>query len=484
MPLVLDDTIAAIASPPGAAPRGILRISGPHAIGCAEAVFRPDDGETSLAALRWATAVAGRFHVLGLRAALPGEVFVWPGPRSYTGQTVVEFHTLGSPPLLQALLRAVCESGARPAGPGEFTLRAFLKGRIDLTQAEAVAGVIDAADPAQLDVALAQLAGGLAQPLAQLRAGLVDLLADLEAGLDFPDEDLPFLDHRHLLASLATMTQSVGRLQARMESRTLVAELPRVVLVGLPNAGKSRLFNALTGARALVCDLPGTTRDYLTARLDLDGSGCLLIDTAGHEEPLLKPPQPARAASQDGVADRFRDELETPGTGPDTDLHRAAMAMTEDQHRGADLELWCLDASCERTDAERSQLDRHEDRRLVVFTKVDATIVLAPELAARGLATSSVTGAGLDALRRAIRERLASLSTATAVSGTSARCRDALRRAGESLRRATGLAQEGRPEELLAAEIRTALDEIGQVAGHVYTEDVLEVIFGRFCVGK
>lgn len=454
MPLILDDTIAAIASPPGAGARGIVRVSGPDAVGCALAVFRPAQ---AIAAMARPSAVSGEFRLPSWGAALPGEVFVWPERRSYTGQAVVEMHTLGSPPLLQSLLHAVCAAGARLAGPGEFTLRAFLTGRIDLTQAEAVAGVIDAADPAQLDTALAQLAGGLARPLAGLRSELLDLLAELEAGFDFPDEDLPFLDRASLVARLAAVREAVGRLQSQVQSRAVANDLFRVVLVGSPNVGKSSLFNALTGARALVSELPGTTRDYLAARLDLDGAACLLIDTAGHE----------RARAECG-----------------SDLLQAALAMTEEQGHEADLRVLCLDASRALNAAERAILARPDDRRIVVLTKTDAALAQVPGLPEGALLTSSVARGGLGALRGAIRARLVARPRAAAVAGTAARCRESLHLAGESLERALRLADGAEAEELLAAEIRAALEEIGKVAGQVYTEDLLEVIFSRFCIGK
>ena len=197
----LDDTIAAIASPPGGGARGIVRLSGPGLRACLEECFRPSP-PAPLATLTRPTAVPGLCWLRGLAAPLPGELFLWPGKRSYTGQPVAEIHTLGSPPLVEALLRTVCAAGARLAEPGEFTLRAFLAGRIDLTQAEAVLGVIDAADPGQLRAALVQLAGGLARPLHRLRDELLDLLADLEANLDFAEEDAPPLPPGQLLARL------------------------------------------------------------------------------------------------------------------------------------------------------------------------------------------------------------------------------------------------------------------------------------------
>lgn len=455
MPLMLDDTIAAVASPPGAGARGIVRISGPAAIDCLRPVFRPADGRAPSTIDR-AEAVPGSFCLPGVSSPLPGEAYLWPQGRSYTGQPVVEIHTLGSPPLLQALLRAVCAGGARLAGPGEFTLRAFLAGRIDLTQAEAVAGVIDAADADQLATALAQLAGGLTRPLARLRGELLQLLAELEAGLDFPDEDLPFLVRQDLLTSLAAAAEHVALVQAQMRSRSASGESFRVVLTGAANVGKSSLFNALTGCRALVSELPGTTRDYLVARLDLKGLACQIIDTAGHGD--------------------------TAGNAAELEL--AAAAVADDQCRRADLRLLCLDASRDLTPAERRLLAERDDRRIVVLTKTDAAGPRPADLPAEAVATSSLTGAGMDSLGQAIRLALLADARGGAVAGTADRCRQSLQIAAESLERALGLCESAQGEELIAAEIRTALEEIGRVTGEVYTEDVLEVVFSRFCIGK
>jgi tRNA modification GTPase len=188
----LDDTIAAIASASGGAARGIVRLSGPNALKRLRAVFRSSDKE-EVREPRRAQVIRGRLDLTGINAPMPCDLYLWPKGRSYTGQMSAEFHTIGSPPLLDALLNSLCTDGARIAEPGEFTLRAFLSGRIDLTQAEAVLGIIEAADPRELQVATAQLAGGLAGPLHRLRDVLLELLAHLEAGFDFADEDLPFI---------------------------------------------------------------------------------------------------------------------------------------------------------------------------------------------------------------------------------------------------------------------------------------------------
>jgi tRNA modification GTPase len=397
---------------------------------------------------------------------------------------VAEIHTVGSRPLLEAGLRALCAAGARLAEPGEFTLRAFLAGKMDLPRAEAVLGVIDAADPGDLSIALAQLAGGLSEPLAQLRDRLLDLLAHIEVGFDFADEDLPLISQDALDRQLAAALETVEHLGRRTDSRRASGDLPRVVLVGWPNTGKSSLFNVLAGRpAAIVSEHPGTTRDYLGAELDLHGRKCMLVDTAGI------------------AADRLHE-----ATGPEV----AAQAAALEQARRADVRLLCLDSSRPLNAWERGQLAEETGPRVVILTKADAPrridlnlsalpgkgdrylLCEAPEGPFRQKVpvpfsrTSSVTGEGIDQLRERIAEAAAAArwSASAVVPGTAARCQESLRLAAECLVRARNVLQAGLGEELVAAEIRLALDEIGRVAGTVYTEDVLARVFSRFCVGK
>ncbi len=282
-----NDTIAAVASAPGGAARAIVRISGPRVADVLSPVFRAEDPAslaTATGPRRWAGVLVGP-TAQHAELVLPGHLYFWPGTRSYTRQPLAEWHMLGSPPLVAAALCAVCAAGARQAQPGEFTLRAFLAGRLDLTQAEAVLGVIDANGPRDLQLALAQLAGGLAAPLHGLRSQLLDLLAHLEAGLDFVEEDIEFISAESLRAQLQSAAEQVDLLLSRLDQRMSAGEAPRVVLVGRPNVGKSSLFNALCGGpAALVADLPGTTRDFVRGMIDLGGVRCELIDTAGVDD--------------------------------------------------------------------------------------------------------------------------------------------------------------------------------------------------------
>jgi tRNA modification GTPase len=476
----LDDTIVAIATAPGGAARGIVRISGPKALATVECFFEPQE-QVAIGGLKVATRVPGVVRLTlvdGGERMLPCDLYLWPTKRSYTRQPVAELHTFGSPPLLEAIVRTACAAGARLAEPGEFTLRAFLAGRIDLVQAEAVLGVIDASDRRQLDIALAQLVGGLTRPLNTLRDQLLDLLADLEAGLDFAEEDIRFVAHDELQRRLAVAAETISELRDQMRSREQSNVAPRVVLVGEPNAGKSSLFNALVGrSGALVSPVPGTTRDYVSARLELDGIACELIDTAGLD-----------------------------GNQAGTSVATLSQRMTHEQLYQADLQLLCIDSSRQATASsltpsmgegqpavslsnggEGDELPTSlAQAPLFVLTKCD----LARHSACRpnGFATSSITGVGLDALKAAVRDRLvattAEASRAIVVASTASRCRESLRLASETLARAREVAADHGGDELIAVELRAALVELGKIVGAIYTDDLLDRIFSRFCIGK
>ncbi len=387
-----EDTIAAVASPPGPGVRGLVRISGPDSWRLALDGFRsePDSSLTRRAEIRH-----GWLAVDGLRPLLPAMIALWPGPRTYTGQDMAEIHTVGAVPLLTQVLAGCLKRGARPARRGEFTLRAFLSGRIDLTRAEAVLGVIDSSNSAQLDLALRQLAGGISQPIHKLRDRLLDLVAHLEANLDFADEsDVDELGRATLADELQAASETLAALAARLTRRDRPTGSPRVVISGPPNAGKSRLFNALVGQdRAIVSPRAGTTRDYLFAACDLGEMVVDLIDTAGLDLP--------------------RDPIET-----------QAQANRADQAGSADLVLLCNSPD---TQTARGELPNSSMPVLPVWTKCDLDRP-GPGQTAAAILTSVATGEGLDELRAAIARLLRAGDSETDLSaGTGARCRESLK---------------------------------------------------------
>jgi tRNA modification GTPase len=452
--LNFDDTIAALASAPGRGGRGIIRVSGVRARPVLEILFTALEPGAAKLPKTIAWCYPGELRITGLRFPLTAEIYFWPNRRSYTGQPLAELHTISSPPVLEAVLSDLFALGARPAEPGEFTLRAFLAGRIDLTQAEAVLGVIDAQTDLELHAALEQLAGGLSSSIVRLRGDLLDLLADLEAGLDFADEAIEFVSHRALVGRLGLARDAIGSLLERAAGRMRPAPRPRVVLAGQPNAGKSTLFNRLVGLKAaLVSDIAGTTRDYLAAEVTFEGLAATLIDTAGHEE------------TSKGIS-------------------HEAQKQSRRQTDEADLVLWCRAADEPAENLRDPCLPDARDRILTVTTKCD--LVRAPGANHQTQPVSAHSGAGLTELASAIAARLSrpAAGARQLVGTTAARCRDSLIEAQAAVDRALAIARHERDQELLAIEVRQALDELGKIAGAVYTDDILDRIFSRFCIGK
>jgi tRNA modification GTPase len=439
----LQDTIVALSSAPGPGGRAIVRLSGPAAVPLATALFTAAEAVQPSPRRRY----EGELRLPGIAAPLPADLYVWPGPHSYTGQDVVELHTLSSPPLVERLIAALLDAGARAALPGEFTQRAFLAGKLDLTRAEAVLAVIEAGSRDELKHALAQLAGGIAQPLHEVRDDLLNLLADVEAGLDFAEEDIHFVEPEQLLLRLGKALALITLLGKQLEGRSLAGRPFRAVLAGRPNVGKSSLFNVLTGAAALVSPEPGTTRDYLIRRLNLEGVVVELVDTAGWQK----------------VGDVIIEQ---------------AQQLGGEQARQADLVLLCLEAGRPLEDEEHERLRQREPAVVGVATKCDVGVPL-PGL----LATSATTGTGLEALKALLAER-ARLHMKPGLAPSLSRCRHHVERCLDHLRRAHRTVLFADPAEVLALELRGALDQLGEMVGAVYTDDLLDRIFSRFCIGK
>lgn len=452
-----DDTIAALASAPGSAGRGILRISGVDAISCVQPLFVPDEPNRRVDSLRRPQRTAGQFAWKS-SIVIPAALYVWPTARSYTGQPMVELHTIGSPPILEASLGAVFDRGVRPARPGEFTLRAFLAGRVDLIQAEAVLGVIDAHDHVELETALQQLAGGLSGRIAAVRSDLLDLLADLEAGLDFVEEDIKFIERDSLLNRLASAATLLESLNQQADERMLSRDRLRIVLAGLPNAGKSTLFNALSGQdAALVSELAGTTRDYLNAAIDCCGVPCELIDTAGWEE----------SAQQ---------------------IMRQAQLFRSEQFQKADLVVWCTpaDLSPDMQAAEIECFDTLTAQNKAVL-HIDTKADMDGALPRHGqLSVCAHTGRGLAELQSEIARRLTDRHSGQRqlLGSTASRCRESLTRSSQTLRRAIEATHAGMGDEIIAIELRESLEHLGRILGSVFTDDILDRIFSKFCIGK
>jgi tRNA modification GTPase len=382
-----------------------------------------------------------------LHSPIPAEIYAWPEPRSYTGQNLAEIHMPSSPPLVDLVTGQLLTAGARAAVPGEFTMRAFLAGKLDLTRAEAVRAVIDAGSRDELHQALGQMAGGVSQPLQVLRDDLLNLLADVEAGLDFTEENVEFISQETLLLRISKGMALVTLIRKQLESRSTTGPTFRIALTGRPNAGKSSLFNALAGkAAALVSPEPGTTRDYLLYRLDLEGIRVEIIDTAGYR--------------------KSNGSVET-----------QAQSLRLEQTEKADLLLLCVEAGSQIGEVEAALLGKRP-ATVVVATKCD--LAAAP---VGQLATSAVMGTGLDSLRKLLTDR-ARAHVVPALAPSLSRCRHHVESCLAHLRRAHENVLFQEAPELLALELRGALDDLGATVGTVYTDDLLDRIFSRYCIGK
>jgi tRNA modification GTPase len=449
-----DDSIVAIATPPGRGAIGVVRISGPAAPEIAGAIL----DRTSPLEARRATLTRVRGHVAGDEMMLDEVVAIsFPAPQSYTGEHVVEISAHGSPVVLQAIVGCAVAAGARLAEPGEFTFRAFLNGKRDLVQAEAVADLIDAATPLQARVAFDQLEGTLTRRIREVDAELFDLLARLEASLDFPDEGYHFIEAAETAAQMARVEARLGELLEGAGRGRMIREGATVVIAGRPNTGKSSIFNMLAGCdRAIVTEIAGTTRDLVTEPVDIDGIAVTLVDTAGWRDTV--------------------DVVEREG------VERAASARAV-----ADLLLLVLDRSHPPTSEDQMLLAETAGlRRVVVMNKSDLDEVFEwREQTVAHLSVSAKTGEGLEALRSAIVAGLTGperLRDTAAISNVRhiALLEDARAHLGAAVRAAA----EETPEEFVLASLQAARACFDEVVGVRTSEDLLHHIFERFCIGK
>ncbi|MEY4488102.1 MAG: hypothetical protein RIQ79_610 [Verrucomicrobiota bacterium] len=451
------DTITALASAPGTAALALIRASGDGCRGLAAAAFGLD-----------VRALPERRYRHTDYRAVDGQVLddvVWcfsGGPRSFTGEDTLEISTHGNPLIVQRILADMFLRGCRAAEPGEFTRRAFLNGRMELTQAEAVMDLIHAQSERALDAARRQLQGGLGRHLEALIAALLGVLARIEAYIDFPDEDLPPEDQALVIAALADVLRGTERLLATHRYGDMLRDGFKTVLLGVPNVGKSSLLNAMVGReRALVSPEPGTTRDFIEERVHLGPHLLRLIDTAG-----LNP---------------------SPGV-----IERLGMDKTIERLPEADLILWVTDGTKPLPPPPLELVPYLDSGRiLLVRNKADlpAANADAVTLPFPIYVVSALTGEGLAGLQEAIIARADALGAVFPDEdhiAINARHADALRRARSGLldARAGLVAAVSAPIELVSSDVRSALDALGEVAGRVDNERMLDALFSTFCIGK
>jgi len=489
----IDQTIVAVSSAPGRGGIGIVRLTGPEAFRIGDRLARTSNG-VPLRDVAGSTRTTGEV-VIDDDVSFPADFYVFRGPHSYTRQDLVEIHTVGAPVIVE-MVRGLCVArGALPAGPGEFTARAFVAGAMDLTTAEGVAAVIRARNDAQLRAARRLMDGSLVQRIRRTRDELAELLALVEADIDFAEEPIEFITPAQLRERLRTVAGDLTALASSAASIERLEELPRVLLLGRPNAGKSTLMNRLSGTqRSISADAAGTTRDVLSAEVRSAASAFLLLDAAGVDREAF-----------DAIA-----------------VAGQTKALAEAQH--ADLICVVLDASKpNELDARELIGDLDENRVVVALNKCD---LVTPSLRAPDntplphqsggqsegglpgalgesildnvrrtwsgpvVPISAILGTGLDELVSFFAERLeGAIATATGEGAVlTERQRGAIREAVAAIRRADEVSRTARETidcaDVLAFELREALDALGAVTGEITTEDLLGQVFARFCIGK
>jgi tRNA modification GTPase len=450
----VSDTIVAAATPPGRGGIAIVRVSGPATPQIAVNVLG------KLPPPRFAT--AAKFRAAAGAAIDDGLALYFPAPHSYTGEHVLELHGHGGPVLVEALIRRLLELGARRAQPGEFTLRAYLNGKLDLAQAEAVADLIDAASDAAARAARRSLEGEFSSRVLALSQTLGELRAEVEAGIDFADEHIDVLSEDRLRVRLDEAAAQLAALRVASRQGRLLTEGMTVVIAGRPNAGKSSLLNRLAGHdAAIVTTTAGTTRDLLRERILLDGMPLQVLDTAGLR--------------------RAGDAIEAEG------IRRARAAMA-----GADRILFVIDAAADPAAAgylEERALLPPEVAVTVVFNKIDLTVPrpAACELAAGGIASvrlSALTGEGLDTLATHLKACMGFDPGGTHALSARARHLEALTRVDAHVLEAAGQLAARSAPELVAEELKRAQQALGEIVGADSSDELLGRIFARFCIGK
>lgn len=451
------ETIVALSTPPGESGIAVIRVSGARAREALDRLTGRHDWESHRIYHERLTDEEGQI----IDEAL---VVLMKAPNSYTGEDVVEISCHGGLQVVSEILEAVMRQGVMPAAPGEFTRRAFMSGKLDLAQAEAVADLIAAETKLQRKVAIEHLEGGLSKSVRGIEEKILEHLALVELSIDFTEEDLPTYDTNEMIASAKKLVEKLG---AALETEIAGAKLRRgirITILGARNAGKSSLYNALIGEeRAIVSPVPGTTRDLLRERIHIEGFTYYLEDTAGIAE-----------------------------TG--CEIEAKGISIGRRAARGADIVLFVIDGSLEPEESVFEELERIGGKvTLCVLNKMDLGLSFDKKEAAkrfgvnRVIAVSALEGTGLDGLRRWIHE--ISVSGSSADIGrehiaVNARQADALRAASEGLERFIASAREGAPAELLSADLRAAVESCGLVTGRSVTEDLLDTIFNRFCIGK
>ena len=457
-----DDTITAIATPVGPAGIGIIRISGPRSYDIAAKLFRPKKPAGEIQSHRL---YLGHLHD-PLSGHMIDEVLLsfMKAPHSYTREDVIEINSHSGYLLLSRILKLILDQGARLARPGEFTLRAFLNGRIDLTQAEAVIDLINSQSEKGLHLASRQIHGSFRKEIESLRQKAVEILAHAEVAIDFPEEDAGIISRDDAVTRIEEgLIKPVEALLKAHDRKRIWVDGINTVIVGRVNAGKSSLLNRLLNEqRAIVTPVPGTTRDIIESTITIEGIPLRLMDTAGFRE--------------------VKDEVE-----------RIGVDLTEQKLAEADFLLVVIDRSRPLNRDDLNIFTQSQGKKgLIVINKIDLPDRLGMEAENERFSRfpivriSALTGQGLDDLRRAVVECLleGDIDMTTSHATANLRHRQALTDAARFFKSAGRSAGEDAPMEIVALELKSGLDALGEIIGETATEDILDSIFSRFCLGK
>ncbi len=457
----LSDIICALSSAPGRAGIAVVRVSGPGSLELAERVFRPIKGGFPL---RPRTAILGSFHELEKEAELDQVLAMFfQAPHSYTGDDVVEFSLHGSPVLVSALLDRLCRAGARLANPGEFTLRAFLNGKMDLTEAEAVRDVIEATTLFQAQIAGRQRSGSVSGQLKPLKNGIVDIIVQLETAVEFVEEDIPLGSREYLAGRLDNVRVELQKWVDSFRQGRIVRDGFNLAVAGRPNVGKSSLFNSLLAQeRSIVTDIPGTTRDLVSEYVSIEGIPVRLVDTAGLRASVDKLERLGMDRSFQAIADADASLLVLDGSRPpameDSALKERLGACS------CILVLNKIDVQC-------------------AWRIEDLSSLAGPWPVCR---VSARTGEGIPDLRKEIIKHLFGERgiQSEGILITNLRQCQCLEKCLHFLEAASGALRKGLSEEFVLVDLHGALREMGALTGEVGSEEILGEIFSRFCIGK
>jgi len=454
-----EDTIAAIATPPGEGGLAVVRISGPDAEKIALRIFtRPNNRNGKL---RSHTLYHGRISDPKDRQAIDEVLLaIMRKPRSYTGEDVVEVHCHGGNFLVRQILALILTQGARQADPGEFTKRAFLNGRVDLAQAEAVLDLIRARTVKGAQLALNQASGELSKYVGELREELLNILVQVEAAIDFPEEEIELLQRHQLAEKITGLVFKINAISDSYDWGRVFRDGAKVCICGRPNVGKSSLLNALLGSeRVIVTAVPGTTRDVIEESLTLDGLPIVIWDTAG-----------------------IRDT--------DDQVEKLGVELSRQHLEKADALIVVIDGSVKLTPEDRELLQTAASKKLVIAvnksdlpTLVDLDWIPANRQT-RVLQTSAKSGAGIDCLKKSLHELLVGNQVEPPIAVTNLRHRSELVRSADGLMRAAETLNQGLPPELAAIDLNEAREALEEIIGMVSSDDILERIFSNFCIGK